>query len=517
MKNLEIDWNEYILWDMCAGVGNLQESLDFIPRQSIYLSTLDYIDVDTLQKKKDENGNYVFYKDNCFQYDYLNDDIVDNKIIYKEIKNDKGEITKIRKLPLELENAIKNKKVLVFINPPYVEGSEKNSDIKAGVGHTKIEKIANDYGKAVRELTIQFLIRIQKELPNCIIAMFSKLKHINGRNFVTFRELWQPKYLDGFIMSSKNFNLSGEFPIGFLIWDTSKKKEHKEIKVDILNNETKKTGTKIYYSFKDGQYINDWIKRVKIDTTESIPLSNALTLSKSKSSIDKTSKDSLGYLSGTAGCDFQQNNIVFITSGTYINKLGVNITKENLSQSCIFNAVRRAISHSWILDRDQFLKPHTEPDEDFTNDCIVMTLFSASNLSASGDLKYKIDKKHPDGMWHLTNHWIPFSQEQLGRIKLESTFMSDFIKDKNFSKEAQDVLDEGLRIWRFYLQNYHNFTNTKQGDIDLQLNDNAGWYQIRMALQNNGYEDELRTLKELQLILNDKIVSGVYKFGFLLE
>jgi len=60
-------YREYIVWDMCCGVGNL-EVKHSNPR-NIYMSTLDQADVDVMKATK------TCVAAQRFQYDYLNDDI----------------------------------------------------------------------------------------------------------------------------------------------------------------------------------------------------------------------------------------------------------------------------------------------------------------------------------------------------------------------------------------------------------------------------------------------------------
>ena len=91
-----------------------------------------------------------------------------------------------------------------------------------------------DFGYAARELFAQFVARIAKEIPNATLAMFSKLKYVNAPNFEKFRESWNAKFLDGFIVHSKSFEgLKGDFPISFLIWQTNHNSSKKEILSEI--------------------------------------------------------------------------------------------------------------------------------------------------------------------------------------------------------------------------------------------------------------------------------------------
>lgn len=168
-ETLGKDWQrEYIVWDMCCGVGNL-EVKHSNPR-NIYMSTLDGADVDVMKATK------TCVAATRFQYDYLNDDITDDGRIDYGLTG---------KVPEGLRKAIaEGKKLLVLINPPYAEaGTGLDSGNKEGVATTKMSKHMPDYGYATRELFTQFLARITQEIPHATLAMFSKLKYVNAPNF----------------------------------------------------------------------------------------------------------------------------------------------------------------------------------------------------------------------------------------------------------------------------------------------------------------------------------------------
>ena len=105
-ETLGKNWQrEYIVWDMCCGVGNL-EVKHSNPR-NIYMSTLDQADIDVMRATK------TCVAAQRFQYDYLNDDITDDGKIDYSLTN---------KVPQGLRDAIAaGKKILVLINPPYGE------------------------------------------------------------------------------------------------------------------------------------------------------------------------------------------------------------------------------------------------------------------------------------------------------------------------------------------------------------------------------------------------------------
>jgi hypothetical protein len=243
-ETLGKNWQkEYIVWDMCCGVGNLE--VKHSNQRNIFMSTLDVADVDVMKATK------TCVAATRFQYDYLNDDITsDGQIDY----------TLTNKIPATLQAAIKDgKKILVLINPPYAEATNadntakgEDAENKSGVAKTKFAATAmSKYGKASNELFTQFVARVAQEIPTASIAMFSKLKYVNAPNFEKFREVWSAEYLGGFVVHSKSFDgLKGNFPIGFLIWktnqNTKKKIEITEIVTDVLDKEVNPIGEKVF-------------------------------------------------------------------------------------------------------------------------------------------------------------------------------------------------------------------------------------------------------------------------------
>ena len=160
------------------------------------------------------------------------------------------------------------KKILVLINPPYAEsGSGVENGNKEGVAITKMSKVMDEFGYAKRELFAQFLVRIYREIPTAFIAIFSKLKYVTAPNFDEFREIWNAKYLGGFVVHSKSFDgLKGEFPIGFLVWKTDKSAQKKniinEIITDVLDKNAKPIGEKCFYNLPNENLLTKWVSRL---------------------------------------------------------------------------------------------------------------------------------------------------------------------------------------------------------------------------------------------------------------
>ena len=273
-ETLGNNWQkEYVVWDMCCGVGNL-EVKHSNPR-NIYMSTLDSADIDVMKATK------TCVAAERFQYDYLNDDITDDgKIDY----------TLTDKVPANLRKAItEGKKILVLINPPYAEAMSAdntasgvdNSENKLGVAKTRVAKLMDKQGYAARELFVQFLMRVANEIPTATVAIFSKLKYVNAPNFEKFREEWNAKYLGGFVVHSKAFDgLKGDFPIGFLIWATNQNAKKNQpiiqITTEVLDKKAQPIGEKNFYNLPNENLLSSWIKRTKANNIDAIPLKNAL-------------------------------------------------------------------------------------------------------------------------------------------------------------------------------------------------------------------------------------------------
>lgn len=508
-ETLGKNWQKnYIVWDMCCGVGNL-EVKHSNPR-NIYMSTLDTADVDVMKATK------TCVAAQRFQYDYLNDDITDDGKIDYSLTN---------KVPQGLRDAIaEGKKILVLINPPYAEAANsQGNEGKTDVAATKIGLLMNneDYGYAARELFVQFMARITKEIPTATLAMFSTLKYVNAPNFEKFRNQWNAKYLGGFVVHSKSFDgLKGDFPIGFLVWATNqnatKKQPIIEIAVETLNKNVEPIGEKCFYNLPNKQLLTNWIERQKSNDVDVLPLINAITPTTKVKGVRRTTwaDAAIGHM--LSDSNDLQNAIqtgLFSSVHSIGHKGGFFVTHENLWQAAVIFSVRRLIKPTWINDRDQFLQPSEYLSDEFKNDCLIWMLFSGSNLTASANNLEWNGKK-----WAIVNHFIPFTEAEVNAPdRFESDFMVQYLANKKLSKEAKAVLNAGRELWRAY------FAHTDMYSVreELKLNrPDVGWYQIRNALKRRNesgdstpidFSDYENTYKAL----SDKLIPMVFELGFL--
>ena len=502
--------DEYYIWDCCAGTGNLLVGLT--NKYHIWASTLDKADVKVMHERIHNGANLL--ESHVFQFDFLNDNFSQLPQSLQDVIND-GE---------------KRKKLVIYINPPYAEAGTATQvtgkgENKVGVSNTSLiwQENKKKFGLGIRELYVQFFIRIYQEIPSCRLAEFSTLKILQGAAFSDFRNFFRAKLEKLFLVPARTFdNVSGSFPIGFFIWDTNKHEIFHQISADIYEADGTFLGTKKISVTGDEIAITKWISTFGVSEN----------------------KDIIGY-TGNNGPDYQNNQYLQIASkqkkfanGTLNNATKYSITSNNLIPVSIYLSTRLCIPATWLNDRDQFLYPNDgwKTDYEFQLDCLAYTLFHGQNRITSE---------------HGTNHWIPFTEQELDAPdNFKSHFMSDFIRDflkgKHtatndqpdlfateattapsageiaFSTEAAEVMGAGKALWRYYLHH-------KDGEMyGIAPDINASFYDIRLYFQgkndkgrmNSDSSDEtytalIKDLRNKQKTLAAKIAEKVYKYGFL--
>jgi hypothetical protein len=491
-------WQQnYKVWDMCCGVGNLE--VKHSNSRNLFMSTLDQSDVDIMVATK------TCVAAHRFQYDYLNDDVTKSGNIDYSLTN---------KVPQDLRDAISSgEKIVILINPPYAEAMNAGT----GVATTAVGKtMGEDVGYARRELFIQFLLRIKKEIPNAIVAIFSKLKYVNAPNFGEFREQWTPKYLGGFVVHSQAFDgLKGEFPIGFLIWNTAKKRKGAlEIETEVLNRNAEAIGAKRFYDVPRTALVNTWIKRAKPNDIPALPLINAFDPKPGTKDV-RGSRWADGGLGGMIckGSDFQNSRTVALMSSGYASAGGILVTENNLREAAIVFTARRLIRQTWLNDRDQFLVPSNSVSDEFANDCLVWMLFSNANLAVSADGIEWNGKK-----WSLTNHFIPYLESDVGATgRFESDFMSSYLGTQKLSKEARKVISDGKKVWQAFFERKDE--KAVRDKYHLGRPD-VGWLQVRNVLtarlaSGTTVSAKPKDIETAYRALGEKIAPDVYTTGLL--
>jgi len=212
------------------------------------------------------------------------------------------------------------------------------------------------------------------------------------------------------------------------------------------------------------------------------------------------------------GNDFQNaaNNTALLSSG-YCSAGAFFVTRANLEKAAIVFSVRRLIKPTWLNDRDQFLQPSRPLSDEFKSDCLIWMLFNGSNLTAGADgLRWN------GRDWSIVNHFIPFAEREVGAERFESDFMVRYMAGLSFTPEARAVLDEGRKLWtRFHAI---SFPHKIRDELKLNRAD-AGWYQIRKALEQYGDTEltDFGGFKTAYTALTLKLRPMVFELGFLPE
>lgn len=402
---------------------------------------------------------------------------------------------------------------MVYINPPYKDLTTSSASGGASVTH---DMYLRQLSVANRELFAQFLARILFEIPSCYVAVFSKLKILQGPDFSTFRTYFKPTVREMFLVPANTFdNVVGEFPIAFQIYNLDASTPFVSFEADVYDRTGNALPKKNVVSPDNLTYISKWITRFN----------------------DKTQKI-IGWNEGSTRNDFQSVRQLCILASKSKNNSqprGVWVTPANLLPVVVSYACRKIPEPTWLNDRDQFLAPKDSwaGDLTFPTDCLVWSVFNNAVREENGIC-----------------HWIPFYENEVGSPgSFNSRFMANYLHGKierkkpdaigdlftqmaveettslspidAMSDEAKAVLEAGRKIWCYYM--------SKPG-----VNVNASFLDIRAYFQGYKVTDKGKTMMnsssrdteymrmwdELKLAmkaLEARIEPKVYEHGFLLE
>ena len=405
------DWKDkYVVWDPAWGTGNLTRDYKF---KELYCSTIEQSDIDTANQM---NYNPEATK---FQYDFLNDGIVDGQI---DIINDP-------KLPQGLKDAIlQGKEIIVFMNPPYQDGSELTTDggdseLKNNI-QTSINllMIKDKWGRCSKQLYTQFLYTItecQKLNKNIIIGLFCPSTFLTGPSFKKFRGKYFEyfNYKKGFLFRASHFaDVADNWGISFTIWNN--KKNDNEFNVDILdvnekNFNIEKQFVKNLYNSDDLIPASEWVRReIKgMEIFDTPKLSSALNVKKT----DKGNmvNNSLGYFyNHSNNVNLNAQSVVMFSSG-FSQGQGLSVIPENYYKVISLFTARKCVNKTWINWQDEYISPNEWHPyyQQFQYDSIIYSLFnSKSQQSSLRQVEYK------DTLWDIKNNFFWMSREEMKEI-----------------------------------------------------------------------------------------------------
>ena len=495
--------DEYVVWDCCAGTGNLLAGLT--NRYNIYASTLDQQDVDVMRERI--KGGASLLDSHVFQFDFLNDSF--------------------DKLPQGLRDIVadpeRRKKLVIYINPPYAEAGTTKAKTGTGenktgvaIAHAVSDKYKVCIGAAANELFALFLMRIYNDVPGCVVGQFSKLKHLQAPNFALFRDAFRGRLEKCFIVPADTFdNVNGKFPIGFFVWRLGSRTGCQPVQSDGMNALAARSTDDCVFTSTEADVYDRKGEFVGVHTID-CPIKGRLWMDWLKTMHDKRS-ELIGHLRTTCS-DFQNQSGTFIASRPSANDIlqrrTHEITVKNFANIATAFAVRISVEATWLNDRDQFLFPNDgwKDDAVFQSDCLVFTLFHGQNRISSRD---------------GVNHWIPFTEEEVGaKDCFASHFMSDFLNPvnpvnpvKKLSPAARAVLDSGRELWRYYHSQPNANPNASFYDIRLHFQgvtvDAKGKAKMNPSSADETYTSLLANLRAAMKNLARQIEPKVYEYGFL--
>jgi len=362
-----------------------------------------------------------------------------------------------------------------------------------------------DLGYTKRELYIQFLYRIYKQIPGAIIADFSKLKNLQAPKFHEFRGVFETAPMSMFIVPADIFdNVDGEFPIGFKIWDTSVKQHFDKIVADVYEGKRlMPAGQKTVMCYDGRKLINNWAESFRTEGSQGTTIATVIGV----------------------GNDFQNQRTVRFErpKRPWNHQFQWQVYSDNLLATCVYVAVRLIPEANWVNDRDQFLAPYEgwDIDELFQTDCLTYAIFNTKNNVRSAD-----------GI----NNWQPFTEKELGLTKaLPSHFMTDFINGKakyfsnpcfsrfakkklSFSKEAKAVFNAALPLWKYYHEQPNADLNATYYDIrEYFCGRNGKTGSMNSKSTDEKYNQLHEALRKVHRELGRHIEPMIYEYEFLIK
>lgn len=513
------NWKEeYVVWDPASGTLNLTRDYHF---RELYCSTIEASDLQTA----DQMGyNPEAVK---FQYDFLNDGIVDGKI----------DIERDTKLPEGLKRALlEGKKMIVFMNPPYGTATEFNESSKKNVSSTEVSNLmkAEKWGAASQQLYAQFLFRLSK-LENVKICLFSPPLFMSGGSYKEFRK----RFLDvfgfdrGFLMNAGEFDGTSDWGLSFTIWSNDNNKKNQfSLKVQEHNQifEVKYEEDKTIYNLDNSLEASKWARKKikKIEVVDSPQMTSAIKYKTSgKTMVGRLIPSALGYLFNGGNSVYTNSTEVSLFCSCYSMGHGFSITQENIFDvMCLFTS-RKLIKPDWINQKDEYMAPDESHPlwEQFQLDSLVYSLFNtSSNQSSLRQIDYK-DKK-----WDIKNEFFWMSKSDMLKLASDHSY-DELYRDartteerhvynllhnegiySRLSPDAREVLDMASELVKKSFP-MRKPLNEQHPEYHLNTWD-AGWYQIKLILKKF-YPAELIEFGRKYRAFEDRMRPLVYEVGFL--
>ena len=521
-EQLGENWkDEYVVYDMAAGSGNLTRDYRF---GELYCSTLFESELEIGKRYNQEATK--------FQFDFLND--------YFPMKGDLHNADS--KVPAGLLKALEEDKPIVFfLNPPYATATNRNETSKKDVAKTKVNaQMQNDnIGACSQNLYAQFLYRIMMikksyNLTNLYIGLFSPSAFLSGGSYKKFREQFLNDfgYMGGFLFCASEFaDCASNWGVNFTMWNCGETADKENFGMNIIERgkegELEITGKKVVYNVDNSKTASDWAKEdiKKLKTFDCPNVTSAIGVKNDDKTRGRIFEHALGYFY-SAGNNIEQSAMgVGLFSSAFGNGNGHGISKDNFTKCTALFSARKLIVGDWINSKDEYLAPNEMHPKyrEFEVDSVIYSLFNtSSNQSSLRNVEYK------GKQWDIPNEFFFMSKSDMELLGNENgndvcyigahtsneRFVYSYLQlhRNELSAEALRVLEKAEELVRESFKYRAMFDEEKP---EYQINNwDCGWYQIKGLLKMY-CPDELKGFQELYKALSDKMRPMVYELGFL--
>lgn len=529
-KQFGENWREeYVVWDPAAGTLNLTRDYQF---RELYCSTLFQEELDLAS---DYNPEAV-----KFQFDFLNDEF--------KAQRDGG------KIPDSLFDAVNNKKkMIILMNPPYgapASGLGNESKTDATKSTLLIEEMKSlNFDKAAQELYNHFMFRLNKICPEALVCQFTKTTHLRKGGSLEYAKWYKDRYdiTDGFLTDSSEFDgAAGGWPVFFSVNKPGKTLENRSFdQVKTGEKGIEVIGKSTFYTVEKQDSLKEWIMEVSKSGKEvskpALALSMPCTLKEKSERNGSTSTDSIGYMNFNSNSVRENQLNVGIYSTSYSAGNGINLDKKNFRRSVVGFSARKLIKPNTFNLDDEYMKPNVSSDryEGFDSDSVVFSLFGNTSYQSSlRKVGYDAAGKpinYPTfaskGTINVYNEWFFLSHQEITDLADENDFselyqdtkgqkdrhvyleLEKLIAGNKLSPEALAVLEAGRKLFR---DTFPIRAKLHSQFPEYHLNAwDAGYWQLRTALERAGMGSMLEDLKAKYEALENRMRPLVYELGFL--
>lgn len=464
-EQLGEDWYErYVVWDCAAGAKNLTRDYYF---DNLYSSTYHS---EELAISNDYNTNNV-----AFQYDFLNDDLGDERGEGENIhdydvealrKMSDDDLAGLFKMPVGLiRDMLEKKPIVFFANPPYGQsGSGQGRNHKSGVNNTAVSELMDGLGHARMELYTQFIYRVQLlaklfEYSSDFHFFFFNKGFLTSPNFGKFVNELTAKftYRDGFMLNAGEFSgTSSAWGVIFSHFEIGGTNQ-REFTYTVLESNKDMSISKIAEwrgrSVSKGETISDWFRELPQLKVGSINpgTKNGLEPPSTKTDRSRMGDGALGVLMQSGNTVAKSEKYMSIFTMGVGQGNGRDVTTDNLTRAAVTFSIRRAVQEViaeqkllWVRDKDIFTRPpESLLTPEFVADCMVYSLFDRqSNQTSLRNYEYQ------GRAYRVVNEFFPWSRESIRKLAQDN---HAYEIEKDIAAEPQKE-----RILYTWLQDHHD-------------------------------------------------------------